>query len=335
MSQVARIAAGATIEFKLSARPFSNFDFAEEKLDPRPPLRRILSQVRQHGGQSIVVEHLSNPQDIQEENEDIKSLCPLFDSETSKCVRLSFFSARVSSVTDLAEIDPSAFLGYAIYKEDKVPPTPDICPEGYNKGRIYESVLKPSRHDNNFVHGAPPWDCRVGDCFFPIEGYLYAQQNTITNCCAHVALRTVATRFTHDDITYRQINDLVKKFREIHNGPDSPPGQGLTNEEICYVLDHLGAKTFVGDYTNLNPPPVAYQKYLYGAIESGFPAILIFEHVDKNGELGCHAVPAFGHTFNEDTWVIDADRIYFPFHNPNRTLSSGSWVTQTDRFGDL
>jgi hypothetical protein len=71
---------------------------------------------------------------------------------------------------------------------------------------------------------------------------------------------------------------------------------------------------------------------VYGSIESGFPVIVCFrindpEQVDGEHELTGHAIPIFGHTFNEDSWVPAAEQFYFEV-GPNTTfIPSESWVS--------
>ena len=52
-------------------RPFSNFKFIDQNFDGLPSLRRIMSQVRQHKGLTMVEEILGTVQDLREENEDL------------------------------------------------------------------------------------------------------------------------------------------------------------------------------------------------------------------------------------------------------------------------
>ena len=330
MDPCARTVEAEQIEVVSSKRRFSNFDFIDERF-PRAKrsLRRILSQARQADGKTIVIETLGSCADIVEENEDIARVCAGFRVEDSYCIRLSFFREEIGDPAELADVPNEAFLGYAVLKDDHVPTTPLYCPEGYHFTRVYESVLVGSRHPNNFVHNAPIWDCRIARHDFQITGYLYAQQNAITNSCAHVALRTACASFLKSDLYYRQINEWVAEFQASLGQPQRPPGQGLLSEEICYVLEQAGARTFVGAYGGIIHQPAPYQKHLYGSVESGYPAILFFqtELRDVGGEPAHHAIPVFGHTFNEDTWVPRANIMYFPFRKATGALSSGNWVS--------
>lgn len=316
MSKPARLCDAEPAEFIPCERPFSNYSLVENRFKGIRTLRRILSQVRMHGAKTIVVEHLLEATDLQEEDEDISGLRPDFKPEDTVSSRLSFFTDTVSEA-NIKSIDKESFIGYAIYKEDTI------------KARVYESVIRASKRDNNFVHGAPLQQCAVASRVFTVSGYLYAQQNGVTNSCAHVAARTVATRFSNGDISYRQMNEWVSEYRSANSIAESPPGKGLTNNEICYILQQAGAKTLVGDYACVESPPVPYQLHLYGSVESGFPGIIFFgtEEETDDGNIGYHVVPIFGHTFNEDTWVSDAEHLYFPLRKATKCLTSGSWVS--------
>ena len=329
MMRYARTVPAAKTEFLSSSRPFSNFDFVEDRFGGIWPLRRILSQVRMHRGETITVERLQDAADLAEEDADLQQLCPAYNPANSDAWRLSFFRGTVSGARSLSRISPDRFLGYAIVKHYVVPPTPIVCPGGQDKFRVYESVVKGSRHENNYIRGSPTWACRIAGREMQIKGYLYAQQNGITNSCAHVAVRTAATRFRGADLSYRTMNQWVREFRTAAGLPLMNPGDGLSSDEICHILRQVGAETFVGDYTGKTTPKVPYERHLYGAIESGFPAILFFETEEQgaSGVTACHTVPVFGHTFNEDAWVPDANLFYFPMRKATRALSSGTWVS--------
>jgi hypothetical protein len=274
-----------------------------------------LSQVRLQDGKTIVVEKIDKADDLDEENEDIKKCFPSFNQ--SKSFRLSFFTKFFSTKRGLGTANNNEFLGYAIVKTDNVP-------SRLEGSRVYESVILSSRHTNNFIRGAQKWTCYVLNNKFEVEGYLYAQQNTITNACAHVALRTVAARYHKKvDMSYREMNNLV--------GIDhvqKKANVGLDTKEMVQILEAAGARCFVGDYTtaeNVKKSPAPFHKYLYGSIESGFPAIIIFGTTISVDSY--HAIPVFGHTFNEDTWAPNAEFSYFKVGGGTRYIPSESWLS--------
>ena len=259
----------------------------------------------------MVVEGLGAPKDLQEENEDLQKC--IQGALSSEACRLSFFSNRFKSDQELANTTNDDFLGYAVVKKDTSPSIGTIS-------RIYESVLRPPRHDNNFVRGSQNWKCRVGGRVFTANGYLYAQQNGLTNVCAHVALRTAAARFhPNGDMSYREMNKLL--------GIDhvSKKLNGLSLQQMVQVLESAGARCFQADYSSADNPPAPFQKYIYGSIESGYPAIVVFGTTHPSGDF--HAVPVFGHTFNQDTWVPSADVSYFKIGAGTKHIPSESWLS--------
>jgi hypothetical protein len=115
-------------------------------------------------------------------------------------------------------------------------------------------------------------------------------------------------------------------------------GEGLTTPQMVQILEHAGASCFVGcfDATLTNDPTfqLPFQKYIYGSIESGYPAIIVFG-VCGHGEY--HAIPAIGHTFNQDNWVPRAERSYFSIGEKIQYIPSESWLSMfichDDNFG--
>lgn len=301
------------------------FQFVESRFNRSSSLRRLLSQVRLQDGKTIVVEKIDKADDLDEENEDIKKCFPAFNQ--SESFRLSFFTKSFTTKRGLGTANNKEFLGYAIVKTDNVPSLPV-------SSRVYESVILSSRHPNNFIRGAQKWTCCVLTNKFEVEGYLYAQQNTITNACAHVALRTVAARYHKKiDMSYREMNSIVGVDQISRKG-----GLGLESTEMVRILEAAGARCFVGDYTtaeNVEKSPAPFYKYLYASVESGFPAIIIFATNIRAGSF--HAIPVFGHTFNEDTWAPNAEFSYFNVGGGTRYIPSESWlsmfITHDDNFG--
>src|SRR5690606_35690058 len=75
------------------------------------------------------------------------------------------------------------------------------------------------------------------------------------------------------------------------------------------------------------PPGLEFQRLLYDFIESGRPALLGFELAPHptSGERSRHVVPIFGHTFNEDLWVPEAERHYFA--HTRASSPAESWLS--------
>ena len=323
MQKYARLAPATHIEYFDMVRPQSNFDFFEARFPELLPLKRVLSLIRQHGERTIVIEKLARSRDLQEENEDIRRSCTNFSQSTA--LRLSFFKKSIIDQAQLATTTDRDFIGYVIIKDDVL--------GGKHDFRIYEAVIRRSGHRNNFIKRAPVWRVRVVSKFYRIEGHLYAQQNGITNSCAHVAIRTAASCFGGRDMSYREMNRIL----EI-KPPERSPGEGLELAEMIKLLQAAGARCFAADYrAKLKSTPPPFQKYVYGSIESGYPSIISFQttrDVDKY-----HGIPIFGHTFNSDTWVPSAEQLYFEIGPGTRYIPSESWVSMyighDDNWGPL
>ena len=300
-------------------RPKSLFDLVESRFEGLPSLHRILSQIRALQGETIVIEKVGASDDLREENEDIAKRG--LDLTESASWRMGFFKQQIDSTGTLAELRQDCFLGYAVIKHDR------SSSSSYNKTRIFESVVKQSCRENNYIRKGKPWGCLIAGNPLSINGYLYAQQNKITNVCAHVALRTTAASFHKDgDISYREINNILGIDHTTKTVED-----GLNTSQMEEVLKSVGANCSVINYQNLNMP-VSFRKWVYSSVESGFPAIVCFAASSVR-----HAIPIFGHTFNEDTWVPSADISYFRVGARTSYIPSESWVSMfvghDDNFG--
>ena len=84
-----------------------------------------------HNGQTMVIEKLGDPEDLREENTDLRTRNP--DLKSSAAYRLSFFTAKFATRQRIAHVTDKDFIGYAVVKEDSAPSFGD-------KRRVYESV---------------------------------------------------------------------------------------------------------------------------------------------------------------------------------------------------
>jgi hypothetical protein len=311
--------------------PFSNFLFVDKNYDSDPVLRRILSQARKHKYQSLLEEEISESDCalLIEENQALAARRP--DFQKSEVRRISFFRSPKDKPPA-----PTDYLGYVIFKRDLFTNLPK--PITY----IYESVMEPCRREdqNNFIHCARSYETNTSLGTFSVSGVLYAQQNNLTFVCAHVGLRTVlASVLPEGDITYARLNTLAgidHKTRCVGSGSG-----GMEPPEIEKVLSglNLNFDKLVHEPSQQLTLPTEYQRELYGYIESGFPALLAFELDDPGSSAGGggqrHAIPVFGHTFNEDAWLPQAHRNYFggslSYYPSENWLSN--FVIHDDNFG--
>ncbi len=81
-----------------------------------------------------------------------------------------------------------------------------------------------------------------------------------------------------------------------------------------------------------------FQKYVYAGIESGGGSLLGFEMSGPGlPESRRHIIPFYGHTFNQDTWVPEAETAYFHIGENVGYIPSESWTSSflghDDNFG--
>jgi hypothetical protein len=308
---------------------FSNFLFVDQHYRSNPVLRRIFSLARKQNYQSLLIEEISEADCalLVEENAAIRLRKPTF--EKSVVHRLAFFRG----IKDQPPA-PADFLGYVIFKSDFF--TGEPKPIDY----VFEAVVLPSRgvEHNNFIHCSRIYQVKTTLGTFAITGVLYAQQNDLTFVCAHVSLRSaLACMLPAADVTYGRLNALAgidHQKRKVGNG------HGLGPLEIENILNSLGVnfEKIVHEPRQQLDLPTEFQRDLYGFIESGCPALVGFEFDEPTpGPNGAprHVIPVIGHTFNEDTWVPDAQRAYFGgklSYFPSESWLS-TYVIHDDNFG--
>lgn len=328
------------------APPFSCLNFVDQRFSPESPaIRRLFSLARAAEGRTLIVEAIEPHGIIADENDEIQSLYPGY--QMTGLTRISFWKSIITNQEQLRSENNKDFLGYAILKRDAVPdkyidqtayddPALGVTPEFVSPGfwSVFEAVFIKDPHPNNCVPNVMIYKVSIGDTEFCIEGILYAQQNTLNRQCAQVALRSLLSRILQCDISYREINNLAGK---------SPQQKGLEVSQIRDVLTKLGIKFRDYDY-ELNPDlsrrfPNHYQKCAYAGVESGMGSLITFclagSSISENQPL--HIIPFYGHTFNKDTWIPEADIAYFKVGDDVGYIPSESWTSSflghDDNFG--
>jgi hypothetical protein len=322
-----RSAPGRSARWHDASGTFSNFEFLDRGFGSHAILRRIFSLARKlrFGGFFEEAIHETDCGGLALENQALRAFRPTFRS--SNVTRFTFFSGQ--------QAEPGRLLGYAVFKLDRFA-------DGSSRGHVFEAVFPPPRgpRENNFVHCGRGYEVRTPVGPLSVQGVLYAQQNDATFVCAHVALRTIlASLLPSGDTTYAEINRHAGLDHASGDTTDGR-GRGLSPEQLEAVLRGHGLSTRrdVHEPGGVElPPGLEFQRLLYDFIESGRPALLGFElSPDPNsGQSARHAIPVFGHTFNEDLWVPEAERAYFA-HNrgyfPSESWLS-SYLAHDDNFG--
>lgn len=309
---------------------FSNFLFVDENYGSNPVLRRIFSLARKHGYRSLVIDEITESDSalLAQENKALAARRP--DFLRSEVHRIAYFKSPQGH-----QPGPSDFVGYVVFKRDY------FSTQAQPRVHVFESVTPPFRQadQNNFIHCQRRYEVNTSIGKYPVGGVLYAQQNDLTFVCAHVGLRSaLACVLPDSDITYERLNALAgidHKTRQTGTGAG-----GLSPADIEVILTGLNLPfdKLVHEPSQQLHLPTDYQRDLYGFIESGFPALVGFELDDPNpGPTGPsrHAIPVVGHTFNEDTWLPQAQRAYFgsklSYYPSENWLST--FVVHDDNFG--
>ena len=313
--------------------PFSCFGWVEQNLAPSDSILRCFSLARILGAQAFIAEDIPARGIVLGENNDILEMAADFTMTGLK--RVSFWSIPIEDPAKASEAGSKALLGYAIFKRDKIPS------RKVDQWHVFEAVFSKYPHEHNCVPNPVAYRVRVGDKDVEISGVLYAQQNGLNKVCAHVALRSLLSRrIPAGDLSYTTINNLAKKADPSWN----PPG-GLGPRHIRAILRHFNIPFRDIDYVEEEKIPATkkirqthpFQKFVYAGIESGCGALLGFSMAGPQASDERHIIPFFGHTFNKDTWVPDADIAYFNVGGGLGYIQSESWTSSflghDDNFG--
>jgi len=314
--------------------PFSCFDWVESSLEPTEAVRRCFSLARSLGTKTFIAEDIPALGLIQDENEELVRLAPDYTMRGLK--RISFWTTRIPDTAALSSVDPTALCGYAIMKHDRLPSRKR---DGWH---VFEAVFKKYPHEHNCVPSEKIHNICVNGKALTIRGVLYAQQNGINKVCAHVALRTLLSRrLPAGDVSYSDLNKLAAKATSgIYD-----PSKGLGAPQIRAILQHFNIAFRDIDYSEEEAngdtsirQTHPFQKYLYAGIESGCGALLGFRMTGPAASADeRHIIPFFGHTFNKDTWVPNADVTYFDVGGRIRYVPSECWTSSflghDDNFG--
>jgi hypothetical protein len=269
---------------------------------------------------------------LAEDNEELASM-GFFGGED--IFRVSFWGKAFSHVRDIDNLASDNLIGYFIAKRDGVT-------EHAAQWYVFESVFRKYDHPHNCVSRPNEYGLCIGGKRFSVQGVLYCQQNGLNKACAHVALRTLLSRIVKDgEVSYFRINEIA---RQVPGYSSFRPSDGLSTEQIKAVLDkykvsycdmdyEAAEATGLKDIRRIHP----YQNDLYAGVESGFGALLGFKLSNSDKTISRHIIPFFGHTFNKDTWVTDAENFYFNIGAGAGFIPSVNWTSSfighDDNFG--
>lgn len=320
------------IEAFTLAPPFSFFDFIENRFGDYDSIRRIFCLARSFHAESLVFETIPPCGIIAEENEDIQQLFPSYSN--TGLIRLSFWKIPVTDPGSSSFLSNDDLAGYAIVKKDTISYTSGGLPSSH--WHVFEAVFPKYDHAHNCVPRPQTYHFSVNGKPFTIWGLLYCQQNSLNKSCAQVAIRSLLSRILPEgDISYRRINKIAGS---VH--PDFTPQNGLSVRQIRKIFQEFGLLFSDVDYTENGDfrKDLPYQKFAYAGLESGSGALVGFRLTGRNfQEEAKHIIPIYGHTFNKDTLVPNAEISYFRIGENLRYVPSESWTSSflghDDNFG--
>ena len=255
--------------------------------------------------------------------------------QKKKCHWLYFFDKEIKTEEEIGSIEQNSIIGYCISQQDTFKNDDD---EPISRSYLIESLINAELPLKGYSFGHYDVDLKIGNRDLKAKGNYFSQQNAITNCCAHAAIK-MAIRGYYPHITCEKICGELDIDHIKRKG-----NSGLTPDEICTAIENLtDLKTYVLKGSDLDTP-LDFLNAVYLALESRLPVILLFNIPDaETNQTSGHAVSLVGHTFNEHSWWAYGFSGYF---SPNRSaigypaidhLSSSLWcdnfVVQDDNLG--
>lgn len=236
-------------------------------------------------------------------------------------IKFTFLRKRAENEKALAELaqatakgEEDVFLGYAIVVN--IPVKLGVW------SFVFESVVRELGIWNgagqwqplpyHYLHVKKDFYGQVGNVDYKIRGTYFRQQNSITNVCAHscVTMMLNNASLPHAIVTAEDINAFLgydhdkRKFRINENcigeKEDFPAGPGIP--QLKGVFKNYGYEPHLLEFDDENKQR-KFRSFLYGFVESQFPALLTFgSHEGSTDEVG-HVVPVVGHTMNFNSWL--------------------------------
>lgn len=346
---MSHLVAGILTEEPISLdRDFSNFNFIERKFPgtrPNHSIHKLFSLSRCHGGRTLCVERVPATGNVAEENEDLAALDKNF--RHLELIRLSFWKPLFSGTLPDSLKDKDC-IGYALLKKDRLTRFNKRGQGGaMDEWHVYEAVFRAYPHRHTYAKACSRFEFALAGRRFAVEGCLYAQQNGVNKTCAQVAIRSLATTYLKsNDISYRTINQLAaKRCRHFK------PSDGLFPRQIVKVLKGLGINHRLVKYKRGSKRQkvtedsgfatwerVPCENLIYAGVEGGCGALMSFKPTKSDApDNALHMIPFFGHTFNEDSWVPNAEKAYFRIGKEISYISSLAWLSHflvhDDNFG--
>jgi hypothetical protein len=314
---------------------FRTIDRIWGNLNPKYSLHRICTIMRSMNVATVVIENLHDKcaewKRFQEEQIAISVRLGI-SSEKIHATKFTFLRDYVKDESMLSEVvetgnqkkrDP--FLGYAIIVSVEIPRGvwSYVLESVVRELGTWNSSGRWEPLQNYYLHVKKTFDCEIIGKQYAITGTYFRQQNSITNVCAHacVSMMLANASLPNGIVTPEALNGHLgydhrrKKFRinkELTESEENLPA-GLDLLQLQALFRHYGYEPKVLEF-NHPDRQLRFRSFLYGFVESKFPALLTFGPGSK--EIG-HVVPVFGHTFNPNSWL--------PITG---TYAAGCWTNQ-------
>lgn len=292
--------------------PYSFFDLASE-YGHNKPLKRCLSVLRRLGVRVFIREQEIVPKDrfSSYAEIDLPAIPLICEISALRVHRLHFFSAILSDSEQIPDHEES-FLGTVVMHGYD-------CSNDEVEWILDESFIRPERSGESYICAYTEKKINVGAHCLEVAGAIQHQQNAVTNCCAHVAIRSSLANLRNSKVNIPTVKSINADVGIDHK--KRMARTGLQTEEIANVIEAAGARPVVyvfdtsadngicpenGGNSLSGGRRLNFDHILYLAIESGYPAILGFV-----GETGKgHVVTVLGHTFNGNSWLPEANLDY-------------------------
>lgn len=201
-------------------------------------------------------------------------------------------------------------------------------------GYIFESVIREigswdegqkqwKQLQNHYLSIQRLFECQVGTLDYDMRGSYFRQQNSITNVCAHACASMMLSNLSgqNEIVSAEQLNHFLnidqrsKKFRLI---PKVLAGLELAGRRDLKGVKTPKLKQFFAShgyeaYDIKFGTPIeqrGFRSFLYGFVESQFPAFLSFKTLPNptNFQTGAdlppsHVVAVVGHTLSPHSWL--------------------------------
>jgi hypothetical protein len=304
---------------------FKKIDSVWGGLTSKRPLNRIFTIMRLMQSETIITEEFGkNCPEWGRFKQEEKALSLRLGSRLKKidALKLTFVRKNTPNKDVLSSLIKAAskgeedvFLGYAIVV--------NVTVEKGVWSYIFESVVREigmwnsagqwQPLPNHYLHVKKKFPGEVGNETYEISGVYFRQQNSITSVCAHACVGMMLNNaslplgiVTAEDINQHLDFDHVKKKFMVNEScigekEKYPAGPGIP--QLINVFKHYGYEPHLLEFDNVKKQQ-KFRSFLYGFVESQFPALLTFgSHVGSPDKEVGHVVPVVGHTLNPHSWL--------------------------------